>query len=57
MTIWVDCPTCEQMEEEDETWDQDDCPECKGRGIFWIDLDECLQAESDQEVFDKRSLT
>ncbi len=54
MTIWVDCPTCEQMEEAAETWDQDDCPECKGRGALWIDLDDCLHAETDEEVFDKR---
>lgn len=53
MTLWVDCPTCE-ANEDDEDWDQDDCEECEGAGTMSIDLDECQDAKTDEEVFAAR---
>lgn len=54
MTIWIDCPTCSEMFEVDEDWDQDECEECEGSGTLAIDLDSCLNAETEQEVFEMR---
>lgn len=51
MTLWVDCPTCEEGSDQDEDWDQDDCPECEGRGVFSIYLPDACEAKSDEEVW------
>jgi hypothetical protein len=53
-TIWVDCPTCANMLEEDDEWDQDECSECEGSGTLSIDLEDCAEAKTEEEVFAKR---
>lgn len=54
MTIWVSCPTCEQMSEEDEDWLEEDCEECEGSGTLFIEMEECIDAKTDEEVFSRR---
>jgi hypothetical protein len=54
MTIWIDCPTCEEMLTDDPDWDQDDCSECEGAGTLAIELEDCIDAKTEEEVFSKR---
>jgi hypothetical protein len=54
MTLWVDCPTCDEMLSEDPDWDQDDCSECEGAGTLAIELEDCIDAKTEEEVFSKR---
>lgn len=51
MTLWVDCPTCEAGFDEVDEWDQDDCPDCEGKGVFSIYIPDASKATSDEEVW------
>lgn len=54
MTLWIDCPTCEERLELDEDWDQDDCEECHGAGTMFIELEDCIYAQTEEDVFAQR---
>jgi hypothetical protein len=54
MTVWVDCPKCEEELDKDEDWDQDDCGECEGSGTLSIYMPDCLNAKTDEEVWAAR---
>lgn len=54
MTLWVDCPKCEEELEKDEDWDQDDCGECEGSGTLSIYMPDCVNAKTDEEVWAHR---
>ena len=55
-TEWVDCPTCEENEEDDD-WDPDSCEECEGSGNFSIYIPDCLDAKTEEEVLAMRELS
>jgi hypothetical protein len=54
MTVWVDCPKCEEELGKDEDWDQDDCGECEGSGTLSIYMPDCVNAKTDEEVWAAR---
>lgn len=54
MTVWVDCPTCEEELSKDEDWDQSDCGECEGNGTLSIYMPNCVNAQTDEEVWAAR---
>lgn len=54
MTLWVDCPKCEEELNKDEDWDQDDCEECKGNGALSIYMPDCVNAKTEEEVWAER---
>jgi hypothetical protein len=54
MTVWVDCPKCEEELDKDEDWDQDDCEECEGNGTVSIYMPDCVNAKTEEEVWAAR---
>jgi hypothetical protein len=54
MTVWVDCPKCEEELDKDEDWDQDDCGECEGNGTLSIYMPDCVNAKTEEEVWAER---
>ena len=54
MTVWVDCPTCEDGFDSDEDWDQDECEECEGNGTLSIFMPDCVNAKTEEEVWAAR---
>jgi hypothetical protein len=54
MTVWVDCPKCEEELDKDEDWDQDECGECEGSCTLSIYMPDCVNAKTDEEVWAAR---
>lgn len=54
MTVWVDCPTCDEELGKDEDWDQDDCGECESSGVLSIYMPDCVEARTEEEVWAAR---